>query len=164
MPALLRRGLPLAVVALTALPAAADRWLPFEALHAEAIDACGPTKGKIENESLTTYNWPRGVITFKSDGPGAQLEDGGLAMKFHWERKVAGPLTISGRRLDGEAPPLRSSIPDGYGTDGFQTSAVIFGGPGCWEVTGSVGKDDLVFRVFVIKAPPTLDVATPSDG
>ena len=132
-------------------PALADRWLGFEAAHADAIAICNPTPGKIEDTALTTYNWPRGVITFKSDGPGFQLDDGGLAMKFHWERRVPGVLAITGRGLDGQTMPLRARIPSGYGEEGFQATSVIFGGPGCWEVTGRVGRHALVFRVYVIQ-------------
>ena len=143
----------LAVVAMTALNAEADRWLPFENQYAQGIADCDPDPGTIENETLRTYSWPRGVITFKHDGPGWQYEDGSLNMKFHWERKIRGSLSIRGNRLDGDAPPLRARITDAYGDTGFQATSVIFPSPGCWEVTGSVAGNDLTFRVYVIKVP-----------
>ena len=140
-------------ISLLAIHATADRWVEFEAKYAEEIETCNPAHGKVENEALLTNNWSRGVITFKADGPGFHLEDGGLSMKFHWVRKVPGHLSISGRRLDGKAAPLRASIPKGYGEEGFQATGVVFSSPGCWEVTGSVAGQDLVFRVYVIKVP-----------
>jgi hypothetical protein len=47
---------------------------------------------------------------------------------------------------------LRSSVPDGYGTHGFQSSGVYFPTEGCWEVTGTVGGSSLTFVTFVITA------------
>lgn len=44
-------------------------------------------------------------IVFESNGPGAVLEDGSLAMKFWWWRLKPGALSITGRRLDGDSPP-----------------------------------------------------------
>jgi hypothetical protein len=79
------------------------------------------------------------------------LEDGSLAMKFPWWRGVKGKLSIEGRRLDASAGPLRASIPDGYGDTGFQATSLIFPTPGCWEVSGKVGKVTLTFVVQVVK-------------
>jgi hypothetical protein len=78
--------------------------------------------------------------------------DGSIGWKLGWYRIVSGSLTISGRRLDADAPPLRSSVPDGYGTHGFQSSGVYFPTEGCWEVTGTVGGSSLTFVTFVITA------------
>jgi hypothetical protein len=72
-------------------------------------------------------------------------------MKFGWWRRLKGPLTVQGRRLDGQAPAMRSSIPDGYGETGFQSTALIFPTPGCWEVTGRVGAGSLTFVTLVVK-------------
>jgi hypothetical protein len=52
---------------------------------------------------------------------------------------VRGRLHITGRRIDAEAPPLRSHVPD-YGLTGFQSTAVTFPTVGCWEVTGRVAS------------------------
>jgi hypothetical protein len=54
--------------------------------------------------------------------------------------------------LDGAAPPLSTSIPDGYGPTGFQASGVTFPTEGCWEVTGRVGNASLTFVTLVLKA------------
>lgn len=77
--------------------------------------------------------------------------DGSISQKFGWWRITPGTLTISGRRLDAPAPPLRASVPDGYGSSGFQASGVYFPTEGCWAVTGSVGGGTLTFVTFVVR-------------
>jgi hypothetical protein len=77
--------------------------------------------------------------------------DGSIGWKFGWWRIVPGRLTITGRRLDAPSPPPRASVPDGYGTQGFQASGVSFPTEGCWEVTGSVGGSELTFVNFVLR-------------
>lgn len=79
----------------------------------------------------------------------APEKDGSLGWKFPWWRAVRGRLTITGRRLDAHADPLRASIPGGYGETGFQASSVIFPNEGCWEITGRVDDADLTFVVEV---------------
>jgi hypothetical protein len=76
-------------------------------------------------------------------------KDGSLGWKFPWWRAVCGRLTITGRRLDAPAGPLRSSIPEGYGETGFQASGVYFPSKGCWEITGRAGDAELTFVVEV---------------
>lgn len=102
------------------------------------------------NGYLWTGLYPNGVVTFSRDGPGSINPDGSLVMKFGWWRGASGPLVIEGSRLDGEAPPLRAEIPDGYGPSGFQVTGLIFGSPGCWEVTGHVGDHSLTFVTYVV--------------
>lgn len=80
-------------------------------------------------------------------------DDGSIGMKYGWWRNVRGQLEITGRRLDGDAPPLEAGAPDGYGETGFQASGVLFPTEGCWEVTGTVGSSSLTFVTFVIRAP-----------
>jgi len=92
-----------------------------------------------------------GVITFKPHGPGFVEADGSLVMKVPWHRGDRGQLSITGRRLDGPAAPLRARIPTGYGEIGFQSAALIFPTPGCWEVTGRVGGAQLTFVSLVVK-------------
>lgn len=64
--------------------------------------------------------------------------------KVTWIRPAGMELTISGRRLDGDAPPLRVEIPAGYGT-GFQIMGVYFPTEGCWAVTATAGEHRLDF-------------------
>ena len=94
--------------------------------------------------------WPGGVI---AAGPEFVDADGAVDMKFGWWRAVSGKLRITGRRLDGPAPPLRADIPDGYGPTGFQATGVIFPTEGCWQVTGRVGGSTLTFVTLVVKKP-----------
>jgi hypothetical protein len=91
--------------------------------------------------------YPLGVVRART---GDVRPDGSLAVKFPWTRGVEGRLTITGRRLDAVAPPLRAWVPTGYGRSGFQSSAVIFPTPGCWEVTGRVGPATLTVVTKVI--------------
>src|SRR5712691_8866651 len=70
----------------------------------------------------------------------APEEDGSLHVKFPWGRAVCGRLTITGRRLDAPAGPLKAHIPEGYGGAGFQASSVYFPSEGCWEITGRAGN------------------------
>lgn len=77
------------------------------------------------------------------------MPDGALSMKFGWDRKHNGRLTIEGKRLDSRVSPLRATIPEGYGDIGFQSTALIFSSVGCWQVVGHLGADQLEFVVFV---------------
>jgi hypothetical protein len=77
--------------------------------------------------------------------------DGSMHTKVGWWRGARGKLVISGRRLDATAPPLRSSVPMGYGTRGFQPSGLTFPTVGCWRVVGRVGHARLTFVVKVTK-------------
>lgn len=95
--------------------------------------------------------WKDGTVVFKPGGAGFVTQDGSLGMKFGWRRGVRGRLTISGRRLDAPAMPLRAQIPDGYGDFGFQATYLIFSTPGCWEVTARVGDAALTFVTNVVK-------------
>jgi len=109
-----------------------------------------PSTGHHGNGAIWTVLWPNGTVTFQPGGPGAQEEDGALSMKFAWWRAVEGRLEVTGRRLDGSAPPLRASIPEGYGNTGFQASGLIFPTPGCWEVTAKAGPGTLAFVTRVV--------------
>ncbi len=67
------------------------------------------------------------------------------------------PLAISGRRLDGTAPPLISDANrTGFNGNGswtgdsvFVMSGVLFPTTGCWEITGKLRDKQLRFVVFV---------------
>jgi hypothetical protein len=110
-----------------------------------------PSSDSYQNEFLRTGLWPEGTVVFKPGGPGFIARDGGLSMKFGWWRHVPGALTISGRRLDGQAPALRARIPSGYEDRGFQATAIVFPTPGCWEVTGHLAGGSLTFVTRVLK-------------
>ncbi|MGH2995251.1 MAG: hypothetical protein ACRDON_04930 [Gaiellaceae bacterium] len=108
-----------------------------------------PAGDSYGNGKLWTQFWPHNVVIV---GPGFIVEEGSIRMKWPWWRGVRGQLVIAGRRLGGNAPPLTAEIPAGYGSSGFQPSAIFFPSEGCWEVTGSVGTVDLTFVTLVLKA------------
>jgi hypothetical protein len=68
--------------------------------------------------------------------------------KVTWIRPQGTDLSVTGRRLDGEAP-LQIDIPCCYPT-GFQVTGLTFPSEGCWEVTARAGNSQLLFvtRVF----------------
>jgi hypothetical protein len=76
--------------------------------------------------------------------------DGSINWKYGWWRKAVGNLTITGRRLDAAAPPLKSDVPDGYGNIGFQASGVTFPSAGCWQVTGKTDHTALTLVTLVV--------------
>jgi hypothetical protein len=102
------------------------------------------------NGKIFTALWAKGVVEFKPGGSGFVLSDGSLEMKWPWWHAVPGDLRIEGRRLDGPAPPLRSTVPCCY-SGSFQSSGLIFPVPGCWEVTGRVGDAKLTFVTRVVR-------------
>jgi hypothetical protein len=100
------------------------------------------------NGAIWTDLWQKGVFVA---GPDDVLADGSISMKFPWWRAVTGVLRVSGRRLDGPAPPLRARV-DSYGPTGFQSTAVYFPVEGCWEVTGKAADASLTVVLLVVKA------------
>ena len=106
--------------------------------------------------------WPDGVVRAGLD---FVRPDGSVDMKFWWYRDEAarGRLTISGHRLDGPAPPLKASVPEGYGEVGFQATGLVFPTPGCWQVTATSGNATLTFVTFVEVRPDprATPIATP---
>ena len=92
---------------------------------------------------------PNGVV---HPPPTWREPDGSIRVKFPWWRGVEGILSIRGRRLDESAPPLRARIPSGYGTTGFQSTALFFPTEGCWAVTGAVGTTRLTIVIDVRSA------------
>ncbi len=103
------------------------------------------------NGQIWTDLWPDGVIVFRKGGAGFVLPDGSLQMKFLWFLAVDGPLTITGRRLDAPAPPLRVGMSEQPPSAGFQPSALIFPTTGCWEVTAKASASRLTFVTTVSK-------------
>ncbi len=76
-----------------------------------------------------------------------------LHAKFVSYRLVDGNLTVSARRLDGPTGSVEISVPDGYGSSGFQAVGIVFPSPGCWSMTETVPGHDLVFVLRVLSAP-----------
>ena len=68
--------------------------------------------------------------------------------KVGWFRPEGAVMEITGRRLDGQAPPLEADIPCCYPTR-FQASGLYFPTWGCWEVTAKAADSVLLFIVNV---------------
>ena len=75
-----------------------------------------------------------------------RVHEGGL--KMGWFRPDGADLQITGRRLDGDAPPLEAHVPCCYPTK-FQATSLYFPTEGCWEVTAKANKSVLTFIVTV---------------
>jgi hypothetical protein len=76
--------------------------------------------------------------------------------KIGWFRSKGSPwgrLRVAGSRLDGDAPPLKVDIPAKYPFgEGFQSSALTFSTPGCWQIIAHVGLRARF--VFVVRVEP----------
>ena len=109
--------------------------------------------------------WLDGITLIGADSRGHVFvtSDGELGTVFYWRRDVEGPLTLSGRRLDGSALPMRSFIPDPDDTDGFLGTYAMFPTAGCWEVTGRVGDASLTFVTQVVQVGDEPRVRDPGE-
>lgn len=107
------------------------------------------------NGKIWAVLWPNGIIAPTRD---YVRPDGSIGMKIPWwANGTKGELRIFGRRLDRPGRPLRvlginAGWPrkDQHGTR-FWASGLIFPTEGCWEVTGRVGTDELIFVTVVVK-------------
>ena len=111
------------------------------------------------SEKLWTEGNKSGVWDWEPHKPW----DGDLTVKISWGsvdydwRKEPRPnLTLTGRRLDGDAPPLllapMTHILPGPGPNagrGTMLSGVYVPTPGCWEITGEYRGEKLSFVVWV---------------
>ena len=92
--------------------------------------------------------WPLGVtLVQRSD----ITPDGAFGVKVGWYRYGRGKLTITATRLDKPGRVIRTSVPSGYGSTGFQASGIDFPSAGCWKVTGTVGQSHLTYVTVVLK-------------
>src|SRR5918995_1367153 len=92
--------------------------LPNGSIPANARDWAGNVpENSHGNGKLWTLFWPYNVVIAT---PEFVEDDGAVRMKWPWWRGVRGKLRIEGRRLDGDAPPIRAEIPPDYGLGGFQ--------------------------------------------
>lgn len=71
---------------------------------------------------------------------------------YSWKEDPTPALTVTARRLDAPAPPVRASdATNAYAPD-IQSAMLVgvdFPTSGCWEVTGRLGDDELSFVVLV---------------
>jgi hypothetical protein len=103
------------------------------------------------NGKLWTFLEPDGIERWDPADKGA---DGTYFNKYGWLTHVEGRLTVTGRRLDGPAPPLRIQVngPGWWSHLAAQPysffAATWWTTMGCWEITGKVGNTSLtVIRI-----------------
>ncbi len=105
------------------------------------------------NGTIWTIVYPDGVA--RIDGRTGEIhEDGSLEIKWPWYVKGSvSSLKVTGRRLDGQSPPARISMPPGITIDppGFQPSSLLFPTEGCWEISAQVGTSTLSFVTKVVR-------------
>jgi hypothetical protein len=104
--------------------------------------------------------WPRGTLSagvLSDGGVMATIDrDGSISAKVGWWVATSERFTVTGRRLDAHARPLRAWIPrfESYGL-GFRPVGLRFPTVGCWRVIGQLGRSSLTFVVKVTKIKPT---------
>jgi hypothetical protein len=115
-------------------------------------------------EKLWTVLAERAIWEWAPHQPGHEQEVQPLTAKIFWMRlgydsraEQRPAIKVTGRRLDGPAPPLLVLPP----TNAFQGpgSAMLTGvyvpTPGCWEITGDYHGNKLSFVVWVEQAKST---------
>ena len=80
------------------------------------------------------------------------LVSGKAGNRVMWIKPPGLKIRITGRRLDGDTPPLEVERKAAYLSKGFEPNRLYFPVPGCWEVTATSGKEELVF-VVEVKSP-----------
>jgi hypothetical protein len=70
---------------------------------------------------------------------------------YDWRAEPRPKLIVSGRRLDGRAPPLEvSRATNAYTGTSSMLVTVYVPTPGCWEITGDYQGDKLSFVTWVV--------------
>ena len=118
----------------------------------------------IGTEKLWTEIGESMVWQWRPHGPGHEYD---LTSKIFWFREdyswrtePAPKLRVTGKRLDGPAPPLMT--PQGPATNvigdesgrGAMLTGVWVPTPGCWEISGDYEGDKLSFVVWVEPVKP----------
>jgi hypothetical protein len=73
---------------------------------------------------------------------------------YDWRVNSASTLKLTGRRLDSTAPPLVAHEANAVGIrfpKAYMMDSLYFPAPGCWEITGRYGDDEVTFVVWVAK-------------
>lgn len=93
------------------------------------------------------YRDPSGVLWVQADpgwSPGYT--------KVLWVKPVGAALTVTGKRLDGAAPPLEQVLPENPGqylAGNVEPTYLVFPTAGCWEVRAHAAASELRFVVAV---------------
>lgn len=97
---------------------------------------------------IATDLWPFGVTFVQKRDVEA---DGTFGVKVGWYRYGRGRVRIAAIRLDEPGRVVRTSVPSGYGSTGFQASGIYFPSAGCWRVTATVGRSHLTYVTVVVE-------------
>lgn len=82
--------------------------------------------------------------------------------KFGFNKPDGATATVSGRRVDGDAPPIGvEQFPPGSYPRNFEVMALMIPEPGCWAVTISAGSSTLTFFAEVALETRPLGTPTP---
>jgi len=144
-------------------PVTAPPAVPFTPPPAYKLD--GEDGFWLGKEKLWTALPKSGVVWgWRPHAPGHEHEVQPLTAKtfwgsvdFDWKSEYPPKIKVTGRRLDGDAPPLLTM----RATNAFPgpAAAMLVGvyvpTPGCWEITGDYKGQKLSFVVWV---PPAADL------
>jgi hypothetical protein len=97
----------------------------------------GPSPEYYGVGKMAVYIYTGGTVVFQPGGGGFVDTDGSLGIKWPWWHGVPGALTITGRTF--------------LTRPGSLPTFLIFPQAGCWEVTGTVGNENLTFVTRVEK-------------
>ena len=109
-------------------------------------------------EKLWTVLRKSGVWWWAPHAPGREHQVQPLTEKtwwmsrdFNYREEYPPELKVTGRRLDGDAPPLLTLTPTNAfpGPAAAMLSGVYVPTPGCWEITGDYKGQKLSFVVWV---------------
>ena len=75
----------------------------------------------------------------------SEIENG---VKVGWFRPAGAEITVTGQKLDGDAPAIESDFPCCYPTR-FQASGLYFPSGGCWEVNARAEDKSLTFVIWI---------------
>ncbi len=112
----------------------------------------------IGTEKLWTALRNSGVWYWAPHKPGHEQDVQPLTEKtfwgsteFKWDKEYPPELKVTGRRLDGSAPPLLTLPPTNAfpGPTAAMLSGVYVPAPGCWEITAEYKGEKLSFIVWV---------------
>ncbi len=125
-------------------PAPAEEPVAFACPITPSISAPAPDDPNADafGNGLWFINADR-TVWFPADG----WQVGGN--KAVWIRPAGTQGEITGRRLDGDAPPVSYTSPRGSYPTGFEVGGLTFPSNGCWEVTATAGESALTFVVEI---------------
>lgn len=141
-------------LALRAVTGSAAHSFPLERRCAVTPYSSVPAPTPSPGDGYDPY--PPGALWYRSDDgrlwmhPWDRWHAGRDGIKVFWLKPAGSRLSVSGRRLDRHAPPMRADIPNGYPGD-YQASGLFFPTAGCWVIRAHAAGSHM--RVIVRVAP-----------